>query len=92
MNFTQEFLLDRGRHLVAKLEKTREALLREGLLDAARGYKIHVLIPQIIEAQKRLDDGTYGVCIDCTEPIEKGRLLKHPQVARCVDCQSLAEK
>lgn len=90
--FTLEFLTDRGNHLAAKLQKTKEALYRDGLLNAARLYKLEVLIPQIIAAQNRLIEGTYGYCTDCDEEIQKERLLKHPHVARCVECQGKQER
>ena len=90
--FTKEFLADRGRHLDAKLVATMKALRREVLLEAANEYKIKTLLPQIREAQKRFKEGTYGYCVDCDEEIQEARLLMHPQVARCVDCQELEER
>lgn len=91
MTFSKEFLDGRERHLAAKLTKTMEALKRESLLPAASKYKIKILIPQIIAAQKRLIDGMYGFCIDCDSEIPEQRLLKHPHVSRCVPCQSKRE-
>lgn len=91
MAFTKAFLVNRGEHLAAKLIATKEALHREGLLCAARTYKIKILIPQIIAAQKRLADGIYGLCLDCCCEIDEERLLKHPHVARCVPCQKEKE-
>lgn len=90
-DFSREFLADRRRHLVAKLAKTREALHREGLLTAAINYKVRVLIPQIITAIERCDDGVYGFCTECAEAIQKERLLRHPHVERCVRCQTEEE-
>ncbi|OHA83338.1 MAG: hypothetical protein A2937_00660 [Candidatus Yonathbacteria bacterium RIFCSPLOWO2_01_FULL_47_33b] len=91
---SQEFLGERRGHLVAKLEVTREATGREGLplLPAARHYKETEHIPQIIAAIARIDNGTYGYCIDCEEEIPKKRLLRHPHVERCVPCQTIKEK
>lgn len=92
MSFSKAFLLNRGEHLAAKLKATKEALKRECLLPAAIKYKTQVLIPQIVAAQGRLADGTYGFCIDCSWEIEEERLLKHPHVARCVQCQNEMEQ
>ena len=36
--------------------------------------------------------GTYGICEECTELIEKSRLRVLPFVRMCIDCQSEAEK
>lgn len=38
-------------------------------------------------ALERLDQGTYGVCLDCGRPIAEGRLEALPWAASCVDCQ-----
>lgn len=32
-----------------------------------------------------------GICIDCDEPIDKGRLLVMPHCNRCAECQSFRE-
>jgi RNA polymerase-binding transcription factor DksA len=42
-------------------------------------------------ALKRLDDGSYGLCIDCTEPIPPARLSAQPLASRCLVCQTRAE-
>lgn len=43
------------------------------------------------EALRRLDEGTYGVCEDCTVPISQGRLRALPFARRCLECQQQAE-
>jgi RNA polymerase-binding transcription factor DksA len=37
-------------------------------------------------ALERLDDGTYGVCETCGEPIPDGRLEARPVARTCVGC------
>lgn len=90
---SQAFLDARRRHLVAKLAITREATGREGLplLPEARRYKEEEHIPQIIAAIERIDNGTYGYCLDCSDEIPEDRLLRHPHVLRCVPCQKAYE-
>jgi RNA polymerase-binding protein DksA len=39
----------------------------------------------------RLDEGEYGLCIDCDEPIDLRRLQAHPAALRCARCQQQAE-
>jgi len=39
-------------------------------------------------ALERLDDGTYGVCVDCGEPIGEDRLEFRPTSVRCIDCKA----
>ncbi len=37
-------------------------------------------------ALRRCDDGSYGFCIDCDEPIDPRRLNLDPTAARCIRC------
>ncbi|WP_219461096.1 TraR/DksA family transcriptional regulator [Nonomuraea rhizosphaerae] len=46
----------------------------------------------VIEALKRLEEGTYGMCVDCGKPVPEGRLEARPEAARCVGCQSKQER
>lgn len=49
-------------------------------------------IAEIDAALVRLDDGTYGVCVDCGSAIPEKRLTALPYAARCIDCQRRAER
>lgn len=42
---------------------------------------------EVEAAIARLDDGTYGTCVDCGKPIEPARLEYRPEAARCLDDQ-----
>jgi RNA polymerase-binding transcription factor DksA len=42
-------------------------------------------------ALHRLDDGVYGDCLDCGEPIPLKRLSVQPAAERCAACQSVFE-
>ncbi len=44
------------------------------------------------EALARLDDGTFGICVRCGQPIASERLEALPWAARCIDCQRLAAR
>jgi len=46
---------------------------------------------QLDEALQHLDQGTYGICEDCGQPINAQRLKVHPFARRCVVCQNKAE-
>lgn len=41
---------------------------------------------QISAALKRIDEGTYGLCQDCEDPIPEKRLLSNPHFQTCVTC------
>lgn len=42
-------------------------------------------------AIRRIDEGSYGFCIDCGAEIPFARLQVQPVAVRCIDCQSQAE-
>lgn len=42
-------------------------------------------------ALRRLDDGSYGDCVHCDEPIAPGRLQADPAAAICIDCAEKRE-
>jgi RNA polymerase-binding transcription factor len=43
-------------------------------------------------ALARMDDGTFGLCIRCGQPIAPERLGALPWAPRCIDCQRLADR
>jgi len=43
-------------------------------------------------ALRRLDQGTYGDCLACGEPIPLQRLLVQPAAERCAACQAARER
>lgn len=42
---------------------------------------------QLNAALGRVDDGTYGICRKCREPISQTRLEALPAAVLCIDCQ-----
>jgi RNA polymerase-binding transcription factor len=47
---------------------------------------------QVVEALGRLSVGSYGMCTDCGHAVPDGRLEARPEAARCVTCQSKADR
>ena len=47
---------------------------------------------QTVEALARIEEGTYGRCVDCAKDVPAGRLEARPEAARCVDCQQKADR
>lgn len=43
-------------------------------------------------ALKRIEDGSYGECVDCGAQIAEARLKAAPEAARCIHCQEKLEK
>lgn len=48
-------------------------------------------LKRIDAALERCQDGTYGLCIDCDEPIAVARLEFDPTALRCISCASASE-
>ena len=46
---------------------------------------------EVEAALARLDDGTYGRCVDCGQPIDEARLEFRPEAARCLADQEKHE-
>lgn len=49
-------------------------------------------LEDVEQAIQRLDEGTYGRCIDCGEPIPGPRLEALPWAARCIACQTRRDR
>ena len=49
-------------------------------------------LANVEQALARLDDGSYGDCADCGQPIPYARLVAYPAAKRCVACQEKAER
>lgn len=47
---------------------------------------------KIDEALKRIEDKSFGICLECSKPINKARLKVVPFAEYCVPCQSTSEK
>ena len=56
------------------------------LLEVATEQRRHVL-----EALRRIEAGTYGLCVICGTPLPEGRLEARPEAARCMTCQAKVE-
>ena len=64
--------------LLATVETERTALDRDREVRQLR---------QLNAALAAIKDGSYGVCVDCDEPIKSRRLEIIPWADRCVRCQ-----
>ncbi len=60
-----------------------EADRTEAVLQSARSQR-----DEVLAALARIDQNTYGRCVDCGQEIPDGRLDARPDAARCVNCQA----
>jgi DnaK suppressor protein len=94
---------DRARETIAGLAKTPERGTAQGfgkrigdgtveaisrLTEIGVGTSLEAGLERTERALAKLDDGTYGVCDVCGEPIAERRLAAMPDVVTCVDCAS----
>ncbi len=50
------------------------------------------LLTKLDLALKKIDDGTFGVCETCEEPIGKKRLEARPETSLCIKCKEDQER
>jgi DnaK suppressor protein len=55
----------------------------EAILHSARGQR-----DEVLAALARIEENSYGRCVDCGLEIPEGRLEARPDAARCVGCQA----
>jgi DnaK suppressor protein len=104
----RKMLEDRAREITDKLRSLRESLPDElaevkdpeeqCVHEYARGLDFALIemksrtLEHINEALLRLEEGTYGACTDCDQPIVKARLQALPFAERCRDCEEAREE
>jgi len=47
---------------------------------------------QIDDALKRMDEGAFGICQQCNQPITMSRLKAVPYASLCISCQRVKEQ
>lgn len=50
------------------------------------------MLTQVEEALQRIEDGTYGICMRCGNPIDLARLRVLPSATLCIRCKELEER
>ncbi|TDT32821.1 TraR/DksA family transcriptional regulator [Naumannella halotolerans] len=68
---------------VANFERDQEMTLAHSAREA---------LAQSRDSLRAIEQGTYGYCSECGEPIGKGRLQVHPRASMCVRCKQRAER
>ena len=82
---------------VVELDQTRVGRLSR--MDAMQAQAMSVetgrrrrqLLLEIDAALERMDDGYYGDCLECGEPIHPGRLDANPTATLCIMCAEALE-
>jgi DnaK suppressor protein len=63
---------------------TSEAISR--ITEAGVGGTLEVSLERVERALAKIDEGSYGVCDACAQPIARGRLAAAPESTLCVQC------
>ncbi len=71
--------------LPADWEEQATQLENQDALEGIEKSKLRE-IQQIREALRRIEQGGYGVCVKCGEPIDPKRLKALPTATRCIAC------
>jgi DnaK suppressor protein len=71
-------------------DKASSSYTKEFLFSLSDGER--VLLQQIDQALIRVEDGGFGLCSNCGNPIPEKRLDAVPWTPYCVDCMELSEK
>jgi len=81
---------------INKCEINDEADFAAASMDSGRDYQIYVNqkkeLEEINEALKKINEGRYGICEMCEEPIQEERLKIKPFAKYCIICREIIEK
>jgi DnaK suppressor protein len=94
-----EAIADTGAESAAIVELDQSKVGRLSRMDAmqaqamaqASGERRAAMLRHISAALQRLDDGEYGDCRECEEPIDPRRLEVDPTTLYCIGCASAKE-
>jgi DnaK suppressor protein len=65
---------------------------RQALVDEVATEHAARELGELGAALRRLDEGSYGFCLDCGDPIDERRLLALPATRYCTSCQAIHER
>lgn len=71
-------------------DKAESSYTKEFLLSLTDTERKQLL--QIDDALRSLEKGTYGLCLNCGQPISRKRLEALPWATYCIDCQQKLEQ
>jgi len=67
-------------------------VISEAEVEAGETERDEYEIAAIERTLQRIEDGSYGICVQCGVDIPPARLKAQPLAARCVPCQSAREQ
>ena len=81
-------------YLDAQLESLDDAAVADELLELNLDYVEGETgkLRGVQDAEQRMKEGTYGICIDCRRDISPDKLQLQPSSTRCSECEALHER
>jgi DnaK suppressor protein len=108
IRFFRDQLLARRAELIGEAERTAHGMGDEidgfpdptdrGSLESERNLTLRIrdrerkLLSKIQEALDRIEDGSFGLCEECDEPIGIERLKARPVTTLCIECKAAQEE
>jgi DnaK suppressor protein len=77
-----DIAIERNAEMMDDIQRTGDREL--ALTERSQAWKTS---QGVSAALGRIADGTYGVCMDCGEPINERRLIALPWAEHCIVCQ-----
>jgi DnaK suppressor protein len=81
---------------INKCEINDEVDFAAANMDSGRDYQIYINqkreLEEINAALKKINEGTYGICEMCEDPIQEERLKIKPFAKYCIICREIIEK
>lgn len=89
----RDALEDSGRPIEPAGDEADHAFERDRLTVENDVLELHLTeLAELSAARRRAAQGTYGLCVDCAEPIAGARLAANLVARRCTACQKRHEK
>jgi RNA polymerase-binding transcription factor DksA len=95
---SQEFVQKQAGRIQGRINKylnrkrIQEELRLQGNVSDYIIYKQNQVLPHLKAALSRINNGTYGVCLECGEIIEEPRLKMVPGAELCIKCVQKKKK
>ncbi len=71
---------------------SRMDALQGQAMSQERGRRREIELRRIAAALQRIEQGDYGYCVNCDEPIARKRLDFDPAATQCIACAEKAER
>ncbi len=94
----RELQFDLGRNMEEMHSPALPDINDQATLESERSFGLRIrdrerkLIGKVQDAIKRMEEGAYGVCESCGEPIGLKRLQARPVTTFCINCKAEMEE